>query len=496
MIVVIYILKMLSCSAVLTAYYYFFLRNRTFHQYNRFFLILIFLSSLLLPFVRLPFFAKGSNEAIPVLSSISPERLPEVVLIFNRQTNLEDMLMPNLVFGIYAVIALILFYRMLHSFIYILRLRKQFRHEVIGKIKMFFTNAPGTPFSFFTWIFWNDQLDTNSVTGRRVLKHELYHVKENHSLDMLFVESVLAICWFNPFFYFLKKELKAVHEFLADKAAFEGTNGNEYAELLLMHAIAGKKQQLVHPFFHNQIKRRIIMITQINKTRFAFVRRAMSIPLMFVVCFACSRGIDDVNEKHAEATLSKDQGRPAQAMIKSDTIKITVAKLEEMFAANASTLNISANNAGDFTYMTFDSGPVYSIPTSDIQALADRTGGKSRVSTDKRKDLTDYDQTFTKVEISPEYPGGAHGWMRFLNKTFRYPDEAVEKEIQGTVVLQFIVEKDGSLSAIEALSGPDVLKAEALRVIKQSEKWRPAMQNGVVVKAYHKQPITFRLQSE
>jgi len=115
-----------------------------------------------------------------------------------------------------------------------------------------------------------------------------------------------------------------------------------------------------------------------------------------------------------------------------------------------------------------------------------------------KKDETDYEQTFTKVEIESDYPGGQGAWMRYLNKTFRYPEQAVEQEIQGTVVVQFIVDKEGNVSDVEAISGPTGggLRDEAIRVIKKSGKWTPAIQNGRQVKSYKKQPITFKLQSE
>ncbi|MDI3322426.1 energy transducer TonB [Pinibacter soli] len=108
----------------------------------------------------------------------------------------------------------------------------------------------------------------------------------------------------------------------------------------------------------------------------------------------------------------------------------------------------------------------------------------------------DWDKTFTKVEIESEYPGGTSAWARYLNKSLTYPTEAQEAEIQGTVVVQFIVDKEGIVSEVEAISGPKELQAEAVRVIKKSGKWTPAVQNGRQVKSYKKQPITFRLESE
>ncbi|HWK02067.1 MAG TPA: energy transducer TonB [Puia sp.] len=123
--------------------------------------------------------------------------------------------------------------------------------------------------------------------------------------------------------------------------------------------------------------------------------------------------------------------------------------------------------------------------------------GKGVVEAPK-KDDEDYDKTFTKVEIESEYPGGTAAWQRYLNKNFRYPDEAVNNEVQGTIVVQFIVDKEGNVSDVQAISGPTEggLRDEAVRVIKKSGKWTPAVQNGRQVKSYKKQPIVFKLEAQ
>jgi protein TonB len=104
------------------------------------------------------------------------------------------------------------------------------------------------------------------------------------------------------------------------------------------------------------------------------------------------------------------------------------------------------------------------------------------------------DSTYAKVEVESAFPGGQSGWIRFLNTHLVYPPKAVRKKIQGTVVLQFIVGKDGLITDIEAESGPDLLKEAAINVIKESPRWVPAVQNGRKVKSYKKQPITFQIQ--
>jgi periplasmic protein TonB len=112
------------------------------------------------------------------------------------------------------------------------------------------------------------------------------------------------------------------------------------------------------------------------------------------------------------------------------------------------------------------------------------------------RDVEDEDVVILKVEIESEYPGGITAWQRFLNRSLHYPQDAVDNEIQGTVVVQFIVDKEGNVSDVEAVSGPPELKAEAVRVIKKSGKWTPAIQNGRKVKSYKKQPIGFRISAE
>jgi TonB family C-terminal domain len=121
--------------------------------------------------------------------------------------------------------------------------------------------------------------------------------------------------------------------------------------------------------------------------------------------------------------------------------------------------------------------------------------GKGVVEAPKKEE-EDWDKTFTKVEIESEYPGGAAAWQRYLNRNLRYPQEAIDNEVQGAVVVQFIVDKEGNVSDVEAISGPQELRGEAVRVIKKSGKWTPAVQNGRQVKSYKKQPIVFRLETD
>ena len=140
------------------------------------------------------------------------------------------------------------------------------------------------------------------------------------------------------------------------------------------------------------------------------------------------------------------------------------------------------------------------IGTSNQEGIKDEgivapvDNGKGVVEQPKKVE-EDWDKTFTKVEIESDYPGGQGAWLRYLQKNLQYPQDAIDNEIQGTVTVQFIVDKEGAVSDVEAISGPNELRGEAIRVIKKSGKWEPAVQNGRKVKSYKKQPITFRLEA-
>lgn len=123
------------------------------------------------------------------------------------------------------------------------------------------------------------------------------------------------------------------------------------------------------------------------------------------------------------------------------------------------------------------------------------TGNRGVIELPKKEE-EDWTKIFTKVEIPSEYPGGASAWQRFLRRNLNYPQDAIENGIQGFVLVQFIVDTEGYVSDVVAISGPEELRAEAVRVIMKSGKWTPAIQNGHKVKSYKQQSIGFQMGTE
>jgi N-acetylmuramoyl-L-alanine amidase len=99
-----------------------------------------------------------------------------------------------------------------------------------------------------------------------------------------------------------------------------------------------------------------------------------------------------------------------------------------------------------------------------------------------------------KVEVEANYPGDADSWKTYLFKNLNYPKAAVNNEVQGEVIVEFIVNTDGSISKVHAISGPKELRAESVKVVKESGYWVPAMNKGIKVSSYKKQPIVYKLE--
>jgi N-acetylmuramoyl-L-alanine amidase len=282
-----YLGKVTLCSGILLGYYWLFLRNKRFHHYNRFYLLATLLLSVLLPLIKIPVLYH-SQDAVN-------HAVYQTLQVLTVNYGEEDMLgggpskalllwnLLNLAYWIYIIGILVLLLALVKSLLYIWRISRRYPAERIGGLTFFNTREPGTPFSFFRKIFWNNELAFNSQEGQQIFQHELFHVQQKHSTDIIITELLTAIFWFNPFFRMLKKELKAIHEFLADQYAISGNDRFAYAELLVLQTMKANQLSITNQFFQNHIKRRIAMITNNQSAHIGYRSRLMALPVLALV---------------------------------------------------------------------------------------------------------------------------------------------------------------------------------------------------------------------
>jgi N-acetylmuramoyl-L-alanine amidase len=289
-----YLLQVVICSGVLFGYYLVALRNKRFHQYNRYYILSILLLSWLIPLIKIPVLQTASK----VSANTQPaQKFWEVIADNNSSfegylrnstasVQVSQIDVTQLASVVYMAIAALLMLLLFWNIFRLVYLRGQHKnHQVINGIVLVHTDHPKAPFSFFKWIFWNDELDMNSHVGSRILQHEMVHVQQKHSLDIIIAYIVAAFGWFNPFFWLCRKELGMIHEFIADEKAVQ-SDSSALAEMLLAVSVPASTFPLAHSFFQSPIKRRLRMIS-FNPTR-SYLRRLLVLPIFAVVVMLVS----------------------------------------------------------------------------------------------------------------------------------------------------------------------------------------------------------------
>lgn len=284
----VYLLKVMAISAILYSYYWLVLRNKQFHQYNRFYLMSSMLFSWLAPFITLPI--------IHTTKTIQPAYTQVLQVVAQNNSDFEQVIqqeqvhftMDNMLLTIALVISFIFIFRFVQSLWKIRTLIKTFPSKPFMGLKLVLIHTKGSPFSFFKYIFWNTSIDLQSEVGKKILNHELIHVKENHSFDKLWVEISMIAGWFNPIFWLIKNELYLIHEFIADQQSIENKDTAALAEILLAAAYPQQKHILSNSFFFSPIKRRITMLTKTSNIRFSYFRRLAVLPILAITFALCA----------------------------------------------------------------------------------------------------------------------------------------------------------------------------------------------------------------
>jgi len=276
-----YLLQVLVCSAVLMVYYLLVLRNKKFHQYNRFYLLGVAVVSWIIPLIKIVWDQQHAGvKQVDIINVVANGNTAVETLLASKQASFNWLsILPN----IYVGVSLFLATAMVFALLRIYKMYKSYECNNLQQFYLVMTREKGTPFSFFSYIFWNAEIDIQTPAGKQILQHELTHVKQYHSIDKIGIQLILIVGWYNPFFWLLKKELDMIHEFIADKKSVENGDAASFAQMLLTTAYPGQQFPLTNPFFFSPIKRRLKMLTNVKNPSFSYARRIVVLPLLSIV---------------------------------------------------------------------------------------------------------------------------------------------------------------------------------------------------------------------
>lgn len=606
-----YVIKAAITLALLYSCFFLFLSKETFHRFNRCMLVGIMLVSLFMPMFHFTTEHPTTlNEEVYQMQNYIQHDTAPIIVTAQQAQGITWIQALTWIYMAGVVLMLIL--TLVQATSLIRFMSSGVRHTDTQGNTVILHNNDVPPFSIFRYIVMSVK-DYESCR-QYILTHEQEHIRLGHTYDLLLLQGMKTLMWFNPFIWFLSRDLKAVHEYEADQAVInQGIDAKSYQQLLVMKVVGNRLQPFTNNLNHGSLKKRIVMMYQKPSNRWLMLKALCAIPVaaLTINTFATpietdpvedmvktleTTNVPTINEvkealpspKTAEeaseekpfaiTTDSNNIDDEPLILINGHEVKIpadiktidgeTLGKMLHINKEDIASVTVLKNGAATAIYGEKAKNGVISIETKAFQAqpkdtvvvkneVSDVLNISSAVNIDELMeklpgaekhedgsitingkvvkkillqgqevyDDDDDDPVFEVTEEPAQYPGGQAALMQYLAQNIRYPKIAAENGVQGRVLVQFVVEKDGSLSnfAVVKKSGDtitknaqsgitvnalgsateeskvpqeafDALNAEAVRVLREMPKWIPAKQRGQEVRMRYTLPITFRLQ--
>ena len=421
----------------------------------------------------------------------------------------------------------------------IIRLAFRCRKAKIGNTNVHLLRQASGPFSFFHWIFIHPTSHTEDELSE-ILTHEQTHANQWHSIDVLVSEIVCIFCWFNPFAWLMKREIRTNLEYLADNRVLETGHDSKAYQYHLLGLSHHKAAATIYNSFNVlPLKKRIKMMTrEIGRTKYLMFLPLAALLMIISNIEAVARTtkemakdvIEAVEENLASNSTTPEmevatEAIPVETPIsQQDKDKLVTYKGKvvdkdgkpvegaELLIDGSHKLpqdqSFVTDKNGNFSFMAFENAHIGVIWNKNDKYMLKGIRYDQKERTNLKIVMDDQWQNppsndpnnpvFEVVEIMPEFPdGGMSGLMQFLSKNIQYPINAQKNHTQGRVTVQFVVNKDGSISEPKIIRGVDPdLDGEAIRVISLMPKWKPGMQKGQPVRVKYTVPVMFRLSDD
>ena len=461
----IYDLKVALLIAVFYMFYRLLLARETFHHINRIVLLTTAVASYVLPLCVITIHETVVMQQTPMvtidgLQASAYEPAP---------TPLWQIVLPILfIIGVAAAIG-----HTLCSLIRIIRLisHSEQHPQADGTTICVTGNADLAPFSWMHYIVMNRS--DYDVSDAAILAHERGHIRLHHSCDVLLVDLLTALQWFNPAMWMLRSDLRAIHEYEADAAVLsQGINARQYQYLLITKAGGIGGYSLANGITHSALKNRITMMTNKTSKSSHLLKLLALLPIVGVTLALNAETVTDYvyNNDEPQKQVPVKKGRQNAAIKNNGKTILQVVEAQDQKTEAEAPKTEQKEQKGEVVVVG------YATPNERAEAPRD---------------------VFDVVEKMPEFPGGPQELFGFLAKTIKYPAEAEKAGTQGRVIATFVVRKDGSISDAHVVKSVDpLLDAEALRVINAMPAWTPGSQSGKPVNVKYTIPITFRLDGK
>ncbi len=485
--------------------YHLLLRKEHCLRLNRFFLLATLLLSLLLPLVHpqvavVPSTAIGGGGYLLDFSdlggtpeiSINNQSIKSAEVSASQGVDVWQVL--SIIYGVGVALGVLL---LVVRYAVLCRKLRKYEFVLHGHFHEAVTDREEPSFSFFRYIVAG-RGGMSDAELQLVLKHERLHAAQGHSWDILLVQLVCCLLWFDPFVWLYGRDLREVHEYLADEAVLQqGSEGEfkSYLRLLYCQITGMQYVPIVNSFHFSTIKNRITMMKQ-PKSHKGWVKALAALPVAALLLFANCKNQEPAQEQAAipdgryEVAPFIETYRDGQ-LVEREFMGIiipldSVGEHKE-FADSAEAVRFNVN---------IHETVAKSSRVTAMISLDDSTVKWYQVAWNDEEEMLDW---FSKEDNGPfslaEYPGGFEAMAAYIAKSVVYPEKAKAEGVEGKVFVQFVVETDGSIAEATVLRGVGgECDAEALRVVKSMPKWQPATFKGKPARSKYVMPIYYTLK--
>lgn len=553
-----YFLKVLVATVIFYGIYVFCMRNDTFFKLRRIYLLLAITVPLIYPALSLELSADviqylpapishalGLIDAEPVAGDAyvmvgeGYGTFETVPVISENTLSIEEIVLSGI-----CLIMFILALRFIVQLTSILALRARNVSERVGIYRIIrLGEQKSSSFSFFHWIFIYAKEQGNR--HEEILVHEMAHARQFHSVDIILAEIFSILCWWNPFAWLLRREVKINLEYLADKCVLDnGYNVREYQYLLLQTTNMNTGISIINNFNVSQLKKRITMINKKQTSILFSAKYLLILPIIAglilsnaVKAFSVPAGTTFYNDADlavdevlfgdynyddkpfvtVEQMPSYPGGEKAMQNFIKENLMYPVAAVESKIQGRV-TVRYVVGKDGVIRDIKVVRGlspecdaeavrlvstmPKWvpgkqngiAVPVYFTLPIIFRLKDNATTCDVVVDEVVSHDKPLLKVEQMPSFPGGEKSMQDFIGANLKYPAESQKKGIQGRVTVRFVVDQEGTIKAPTVIRGIGAeCDAEAVRVIESMPKWVPGKQNGKNVPVYYTIPIVYRL---
>jgi TonB family protein len=462
---VIYLVKAALYLAAFYFVYAILLSRDTTYGRNRAFILISLVLSLILPYftvytvkpMNIQIFGKVLNEVFITASAEDTA--------FSAEKSFSNPL--KLIYTIYIAGAAVFLLKFIADLLNLALLIS--REKIKGSRIIHFRGFNTSGFSAMGYIFINSRLKPEEAA--EIIKHEENHLTKKHFFDIIFIELVKAVQWFNPVVYLFNRSLRAIHEFQADQECLcSGVPLVNYQNLLLKQVFKSGTFNLTNSFSNpSLIRKRMIMMTKKRTSNLSNLKQLMAFPAVGIVFMAISA--------YREAPSSYQQ-RPDYITVSEKTLSQT-----------SETISLTTGNIPSVIAESLPQAPPPPPPQ-----LSNTNNKETQYTTIVAADATS-SAPFVVVEEMPMFPGGDQELLNYIGRNTIYPEDAKKNSITGRVIIRFCVEENGAVNRISVLKGVDPdLDAEAIRVVSTLPAFKPGRQGGKAVPVWYMVPITYALK--